>query len=166
MYRQNCTKDNDIVNNGFYEMEQASQYAFEFGGPYWHLYTSGNLTEIIFRNRESFEFGMTFIALSSAEYKVSIITFAIMSNHIHVIIEGEEDECLRFFEKFKTRLKRYYSSQKVFVDFSKFNCSLTHIDDLKSIRNEIVYVNRNGYLANTNYSPVYLSLGMWLSLFQ
>ena len=137
----------------FSEMERACEYEFSYGGPYWHLFTKGTVSGIIFRDEKQFKFGMTLMAVCAADYNVNIITFAIMNNHIHIIIEGVQTVCVSLFEKFRFRLKRYFTRLGIVTDFSQFYCTLLPINDLKSMRNEIAYVNRNGYIAHERYTP-------------
>lgn len=139
--------------NSFFLKEQRCEARFEEGGPYWHLCTPGLLTEVVFRNEDDFKFGVTDTSVSASQFDVQILTDVIMNNHLHDIVEGEKEECLLFFEKYKKRLKRYFSSKGIIVDLSKFKCYLYPIHDLQAMRNEIVYVNRNGYLVNDNYTP-------------
>lgn len=39
------------------------------------------------------------------------------------------------------------------VDWKKFEAQILRIETLKDLRNEIIYVNRNAYVANRNYTP-------------
>ena len=134
-------------------LEGNCEATFLNGGPYWHLCTPGQFTELLFETDEDYRFIMNTIAIASAAYKVVIITFEVMSNHLHFILEGEDSECRRFFDAIKRRLRRYYSTMGRFVDLSAFTCKLIPIEDLRAMRIEIVYVNRNGYLSNESHTP-------------
>ena len=137
----------------FAEQEQNCGIIFSQGGPYWHLCTPGQFTELLFKTEEDYKFIMNSVAIFVAAHPINIITFQIMSNHLHFILEGKELECRIFFEAIKKRLKRYFTLGGRFVDLQNFECEIIPINDLKTIRVEIVYVNRNGYLAQPNYTP-------------
>lgn len=139
--------------NSFFQKESSCELIFKSGGPYWHLCTPGHLTEIIFRNDDDYKFGVTNTAICASELNVQILTDALMSNHIHTIIEGDKEDCFVLFHRFKKKLKRYFTSKGIVADLSGFECSLHPILDLNAMRNEIVYVNRNGYLVNDNFLP-------------
>jgi REP element-mobilizing transposase RayT len=139
--------------NSYLEKERICEYEFNRGGEYWHLCTPGQITEIIFKEIMDYKFGITNTAICSVECNLKIISDAIMSNHIHFIIEGHQVECLNFFSKYRKRLKRYFTNKEVIVDLSHFNCNIFPITNIQSMRNEIVYVNRNGYLVNEKYTP-------------
>lgn len=137
----------------YYQKERLCEYKFDNGGPYWHLYTNGQITEILFRNDNDFRFGVTNTALCAAEFDVKIITDVIMSNHLHFIIEGEEIECHNLFAKYRKRMMRYYQSLNLPISLSTFTANLIPITTIEAMRNETAYVNRNGYLINSNYTP-------------
>ena len=91
----------------FADQERICENEFSSGGPYWHLSTDGNKQEIIFIDDDDFKFAMTCLALLVLEYKVKIIAFVFMNNHLHWILEGAEAECLALFKAFVKRLKAY-----------------------------------------------------------
>lgn len=138
----------------YFDKEQEAEYLFNSNGPFWHMYTPGNMTSIIFSQEEDFIFGMNLIAQTAAKFPdVKIYTFEIMNNHLHFILSGEEYRCRQMFCKIKERLNRYLKTKGQALDFSRFDCSLVRITDLKMLRNEIIYVNRNGYVARHDCTP-------------
>ena len=138
----------------YFDKEQEAEYLFNSNGPFWHMYTPGNMTSIIFSQEEDFIFGMNLIAQAAAKFPdVKIYTFEIMNNHLHFILSGEEYRCRQMFCKIKERLNRYLKTKGQALDFSRFDCSLVRITDLKMLRNEIIYVNRNGYVARHDCTP-------------
>ena len=84
---------------------------------------------------------------------IHLVTFQLMSNHIHFVLSGERDACLNLFHRFRQRLIRIYGKSDRIVDWDKFRAEILPIDDLKALRNEIVYVNRNAFVANPSYTP-------------
>ena len=136
----------------FAEKERGCETAFHTHSPYWHLCTPGNLSGIIFRDEADFIFGMNLLAWCAARHKnVLVLTFALMSNHIHLVCACSEDELPEFFSAFKRRLQRYLSDRS--SDLHGFNPNIISIENLRSLRNTIVYVNRNGYVINPVHTP-------------
>ena len=134
--------------------ESVCEAAFQRGGPYWHLYTDGEIMEIIFSQPQDFMFGITLLGLCCAAFpRCRVLTFALMSNHIHIILAGAEKDVRDFFSYFKERLRRYLSGEKRFCRMELFNAELFQIPDLQALRNEIVYVNRNGYVVSPDCTP-------------
>lgn len=136
------------------EKEKACAYAFAKGEPFWHLCTPGNVSGLIFKTQEDMRFAMTLMAVCAYEYPdVAIYAFAIMNNHIHWVVSSSYDQLMALFNTFKTRLLRYCSNQGRGNDLSSFNCKIIPIIDLRTLRNTIAYVNRNGYVVNPDCTP-------------
>jgi hypothetical protein len=76
-----------------------------------------------------------------------------MNNHLHSVVEGEETAVRQFFESYKLKLQRYFAKSDRVVDLRGFECSLFRIENLQSLRNEIVYANRNGFLVRSDCTP-------------
>ena len=137
----------------FASQETRCETTFNHGGPYWHLCTPGQFTEIIFEKPDDYKFIMNAVAIIAATLNIHILTFEIMSNHVHFILECEADLGRVFFELLKRRLQRYLTRSGRYVDLSDFKVDPIPIDNLDALRIEIVYVNRNGYLVHPEHTP-------------
>ena len=133
--------------------ESGCEASFLHGGPYWHLCTPGHSTELLCESEDDYRFFVTASAIAAAETGVRIITFQIMSNHLHYILEAADSHCRLFFDSLRRRIHRRLASVRDFVDLSAFVHKLIPIEDLPAMRSEIAYVNRNGYLADSRYTP-------------
>ena len=138
----------------FSQKEFHCEQVFNELGLVWHLYTDGTKMVNVFCGGEEKTLVMTAIAVEEKlSEDIIIITFEIMENHLHMILAGEHDRCLDFFARLKRRIIRLFSSAEKIVDWSMFQASILLIDNLKSLRNEIVYVNRNAFVASPEYTP-------------
>ena len=135
--------------------EDLCRSAFEVQGPFWHLYTDGNLSGVIFREHKDYVLGMNMVAYCANLYagKVRIYTFQIMSNHFHFVVAGEKAHVAGFFERLKGRLKRCFAREKRGCCIKDVEAKLQLVEDLGYLRNLIVYVNRNGYVASKDMTP-------------
>ena len=132
----------------FTERERYCNATFQSGGPYWHAYTSGKETPLAFACGEDFTFVMNLVAQAAALFpNVTIIAFEVMGNHFHFVVSAEGDLVRRFWEYIRKRLARSFPSMKGVV------LALKPITDLQSLRNNIVYSNRNAYVADPAYTP-------------
>ncbi len=132
----------------FTEKERLCEATFQSAGPYWHAFTSGKETPLIFADEEAFAFGMNTIAMAAGIFKqIRILAFEIMGNHFHFILSGNGESATAFWNYLRKRLSRS------FPEMRKMELSLKPIDNLQSMRNNIVYTNRNGYVANSAYTP-------------
>jgi len=129
--------------------------AFLGSMPYWHLTNNGNEIGLIFSCQEEYEFGMNAVAMVSAEFRnVTIITYVVMSDHVHLILSGEREDVVKLFEALKRKLSNYFSRRGRHIEWEKFRIGEPiEIKDLQMLRNEIAYVNRNGFVAVAAETP-------------
>lgn len=119
----------------------------------FHLHTPNDLSDI-FLDKEDFSFAMNSLCMSGYECpKIKILTFEIMNNHLHLIAFGKQEDLLFFFDVFKKRLQRYFSSVKSGTQLSRFMPKFVQIDNLESLRTHIVYTNRNNFVVDPNHTP-------------
>ncbi len=137
----------------FSEKENLCEFHFKEGGPYWHLTTPGNLQEILFTTEDDFRFGMSSTAICASETGIVLYAHTLMGNHLHDIAEGTLESCMNYMSRRRERLKRYLRLQGRDVDLSAFKCEPIPITDLRMLRNEIVYVHRNGYVVHNEHTP-------------
>lgn len=68
------------------EKERRCNASFLSAGPYWHAYTSGKETPLLFSCTQDFAFAMNVVAQASNEFKgVTILAFEILNNHFHFV---------------------------------------------------------------------------------
>ncbi len=84
---------------------------------------------------------------------VRIITFELMSNHVHFILYGTKEDVELYFTNLKLKLRRLLKISGKIVDLKGFKPNIIAIDDLESLRNQIVYTNRNNYLVDPSQTP-------------
>lgn len=138
----------------YFEAEQQCEVTFLNTGPFYHLCTSGVQTEILFDDEEDFRFAMNLMAFCVWQTEdVIVLTYGIMGNHLHSVMAGKEERLIACFSLFKRRLQRYLLDKGVIKDLSGFVATLFPIDNLDTLRNTLAYVNRNGYLADSRYTP-------------
>ena len=143
------------MNNraNYYDIEKLCQHFFDKLGSVYHLCTPEN-HPIIFRNSEDFKRGMTLLGIAAIYHKkVRFITFELMNNHIHIIIEGKEYDITEFFECFKRLLYKCLHTDGVRPDLNGFTMKLHQINNLENIRNAIAYANRNGSVVDRHVCP-------------
>ena len=143
----------------FAQSERSCEASFQNAGPYWHAYTSGKNTPVLFTCREDLAFVMNVVAQAASLFLpkfnelgqqiggIMIITFEVMNNHLHFILSGDRELILDCFAFIRKRLKRTIPN----ADGLELN--LKPIETLSALRNGIVYTNRNGYVAISDYTP-------------
>lgn len=132
--------------------EESCELQFQSTAPWWHLYTPGISTPLILCSGDDKGFAVNLLARGAFELQqLKVATFEVMDNHIHAVISGREEDCLRYFVSFRKRLGRFLGPTQTLPDC--FRPQLKPVPDLKALRNTIVYVNRNGYVANPTLTP-------------
>lgn len=133
----------------FYDRENLCQYYFDKLGCTYHLCTPEN-HPLIFRNSEEFKIGMNLMGIAAkAHPNVKILTFELMSNHMHQII-GSRRECIEnWFASLKTLISKCLPD----TDLSGFDINVHEIETLENLRNAIAYANRNGSVIDSNVCP-------------
>lgn len=159
-----------VAGNSFGEKERSCELSFENAlreiGPIWHICTPGDFQEIIFTNEEDFIFGVNNMAISANNAGIVIITDSVMGNHIHSLAAGPRERCISFVNSFRMRLDRFLTASGRYLDLSKFDCSNPiEVTSLDMARNEIVYINRNGYVVSPSYTPFSYPWGAGSSYF-
>ena len=135
------------------ELEKECTLSFEKSSPYFHIWTPED-HPIIFLQEKDFIAGMNILAICSRLVpEVRIITFQLMTNHIHLTLAGSEEAARRLFELFKRYLARYLAAGKRQGVLSTFVPSLRELKDLNDLRNVIIYNNRNGYIVHPEHTP-------------
>ena len=143
----------------FSEREKICELTFGNNGPFWHVYSSGKTTPILFSKTEDFVFAMNVIAQAAHQFRpsysndgrqtggVAIITFEVMGNHFHFVLSGDMESIEAFLAFIKRRLSRTIDGIRD-IEFG-----FKQIQDLNYMRTSIVYINRNGYVANPEHTP-------------
>lgn len=131
-----------------------SEIQFNNGGPFYHLHTTPVEDEVVFRNDDEYKAVNNMIAITLTQSKCSLLAYAIMSNHLHFILEAAETNCLLFYDFLKNSLQRYYSRHGRTNIIDKMTPGMTFINNLKQLRDEIVYVIRNPFVIREDVNPL------------
>ena len=133
----------------FSQSERSCEASFLSGGHFWHAYTSGKDTPLLFSDRDGFRLAMNIIAQAANVHpQIRILAFEVMSNHFHFVVSSpDETELLEFWESVRRRLLRFDQNARTLGIYIKT------IESLQALRNNIVYTNRNGYVADHRYTP-------------
>ena len=66
---------------------------------------------IWFRDEEDFKVAMNIIAVLSGLFSVRILAFVLMSNHVHLVLMGDEQVCISFMGRFKQLYSTYFKNK-------------------------------------------------------
>ena len=120
---------------------------FREEGPFFHLHTEPLKTGVIFLTEEERAIALVYVAIAAECAGVEVLAFALMSNHFHFILRGQEARCRAFWTRFEAMLSLYFSRHgRPGVLAPIGNPDPTPITTLKQLRDEIAYVIRNPFV--------------------
>lgn len=112
----------------------------------YHVCTDGMSRNLLFRNDKEFIQGMNAAALCTLSYKVKILCFCLMSNHVHFIIKGTHDNCLCYIRLYKKRINTGKG-------IANADVAIKLIDTEEYLKTAIAYVLRNPIAARLQIMP-------------
>ena len=135
---------------------------------YW-LVTTEHLKEgLWFRDDEDFKVGMNYVALLCFMLGVTILSFSLMSNHVHFILYCTRGEARLFIDTFKKYCARFLSKKygiKEVLRRNKVDIRRISPDD-ESFELACAYVEMNPVAANICLHPSAYPWGTGRSFFQ
>ena len=127
---------------------------FRESGPFFHVHTEPLETGVIFMTDEERQVAMVYVAIAAMLAGVEVVAFALMSNHFHFILRGQEGRCRAFYARFAKMLDLYLSRHgRPGVLDSIGQPAPTPITTLKQLRDEIAYVIRNPFVVRKDINP-------------
>lgn len=99
-----------------------------------------------FRDEEDFKVAMNYIAIEAARHpEVVVLTFILMSNHVHFVLKGTRKDVKDFVENFKRRYSIYYQKKygiRKFLRHNGLDIKLIPYED-EAVEKAIAYVLMN-----------------------
>ncbi|MBQ9463161.1 MAG: hypothetical protein IJU68_05825 [Bacteroidales bacterium] len=115
------------------------------------LVTSDHFSDRLwFRDNEDFRVAMNYVAVVSYTLGANVLTFILMSNHVHFMLECTRSQAKLFADRFKTLYGRYYSGKygsKEYFRLVKIDIREVYLED-ESLKRAIAYVIMNSVAAN------------------
>jgi len=101
-----------------------------------------------------FKDGISILALCAKSFKKLVIyACQLMNNHFHFVVSCPEDEAHAFTETLIKTLGKYLSNRKDGLSIKGLKFKFIPISTPDQLRNTIAYVNRNGFVAHSSYTP-------------
>lgn len=131
-----------------------AEILFRDAGQMTHLHTAPIEDGLIFMAREDYVLACNWIAISAKKAGCRILAYALMSNHMHFIVEGPLASVAAFFEDLKARMRNYYKWHGRASVVDAIVLGMTRIENLRQLRNEIAYVVRNPFVVREDVNPL------------
>lgn len=136
----------------YWNREQECERLFLVGGPFY-IVTTENLPWLLFACERDFMDGANMVAVSVHELALRLLADVEMNNHLHFVFEGAYEQVLVFVERFRKMMSRYQLA-KGNPSLNRWDIQIKSIDNLKYLRNALLYVFRNPSVAMRNCTPL------------
>ena len=140
----------------------------------WHFSTDGNAVDIIFYDETDFINGMNRVYVTLQKYRVVILAFSLMDNHLHFVLHGDFGECNHFMHDYVRRTSHDISVRHG-LQYKLENVPINHqiVDTDFYLKTVICYTIKNAPVAGIRYNawnypwssgPLYFNKpGYWCS---
>ena len=122
----------------------------------FYLVTTDHLCDKIwFRDEEDFKVAMNLVAVVAASSTALVLSFILMSNHVHFLLSGSEGEASAFIDKFKQLYGKYYRRKYGIPKILRGNAvDIRPVgEENESLERALAYVQMNCVAANICTNP-------------
>lgn len=122
---------------------------------YWLVTTEHLKKGLWFRDDEDYRVGMNYVAIESFVFGVMVVAFVLMSNHVHFVLYGTEEEAWAFINGFKADCSRFLALKYGVRDLLRRNRVVVEKigPDDESFERAVAYVQMNPPAANICLHP-------------
>lgn len=106
---------------------------------------------MIFKTRSDYVAGMNAIPVYILNYDVAVLAFCLMSNHVHFVVRGQENSCVKFIRHYRKRLAVIAGTAR--EDVRMAGICMKRITDADYLMRVIGYVLRNPVNAGQKVMP-------------
>ena len=109
-------------------------------GDCWHVW-SGEQFETFLYTDDDYITCMGIVAIAAKLCPdISVLTFELMSNHIHLCVSGAEDSINNLISNLRKVLSRAFDFQERPIRWTDFTLNKRRLNSLEDVRNVIAYV--------------------------
>ena len=134
-----------------------------------YLISTSHLEDCLwFMDEEDFRVAMNYVAIQAAACpEVVVLAFILMSNHVHFVLKGREEDVVAFVNGFKQRYSLYYYKKhrvNALLHRNALDVKLIPYDD-EAVERVLAYVQMNCVAANICSHPSQYPWGTGNSFF-
>ena len=106
------------------------------------------LRQLIFRSASDFSYGVNTLAIGTLKYKVRVLCYTLMNNHLHLLVMGRYEECLAYFRWVLLRLAQMLKARYGINGVLKADAAdVQYVTGRQMLLNEVAYLLRNSFKA-------------------
>ena len=104
--------------------------------------------QLLFRNEQDFIYGVNTIAIGTLKFRVFVLCYVLMDNHLHLLLRGRYEDCLAYYKwvlhRLALMLKNHHGIRGLLKGEST---DVQAVRDSQGFINEVAYLLRNPYKA-------------------
>ena len=112
---------------------------------YYHLSTDGWKDGLLFHTKEQYAFGMIIIGLLTLWTGITVYSFTLMPNHVHILLSGNGEACLKAFDYLRNKLSARLVKDGYPPLPEDYWFKLKPVEDPEQMKIDFLYVDRNPY---------------------
>ena len=122
---------------------------------FWFVTTDHLTKKIWFRDEEDFKMGMNLVAVLAVALDVDVLSFILMSNHVHFVLCCSEAKAHQFIKEFKKRHSQYMNKKYGVKELlRRVHVQIDPVSGAdKSLEWVIAYTNMNSVAAGICLAP-------------
>lgn len=135
---------------------------------HWLITTEHLEDRLLFKDIEDFIVGMNHLAIQSHRCAVIVLAFILMSNHIHIVVEGSREDVETFITMLKLVYSKYLAAKyRTREHLRRLKVDIRPIsDEDEALERAIAYVQMNCVAANICATPYEYPWGTGTSFFK
>lgn len=124
------------------------------GKHFFHVCTDGSALAWLFKDEFDYIKGINHIAICSFTTKAIVVSFVLMDNHVHFVLQGTMPTCKDFINRFKHLTGKYISSKYSIKGYLRgLSTRIIPIEDEEYLLAVLAYIDRNPIVAGYRCLP-------------
>ena len=121
---------------------------------YFHVCTDGNQLPWMFQDTEDFRYAVNRLAVGTIVFDVSLLSYVLMDNHIHLVLRASMEQCRQFVNSFKKIFGKWIRNKYgVSGHLRDLQTRIIPIRDEETLLDTIAYIDRNAIVAGYRFLP-------------
>ena len=135
---------------------------------FWFVTTDHSTNKIWFRDDEDFKTGMNLVAVLAVALHVDVLSFILMSNHVHFVLRCSKENAHQFIKEFKKRHSQYMNKKYGVKELlRRVSVKIDSVSGMnESLEWVIAYTNMNSVAAGICLAPTGYPWGPWDTSFK
>lgn len=121
---------------------------------YFHVCTDGRVLPWMFQDEGDFIAGVNRIGICCLKTKAKVVSYVLMDNHVHFLLQGTMPQCKEFITLYKQLIGTWIHVRYALNDFLRqLQTNIISLDTEERLLNAIAYIDRNPVVAGYRYLP-------------